>query len=160
MRLLNKNKRVVCFRNYVGKSEKTDEFGRKTGQYEVTYDDAKIIRANVSAGVGEPWRTTIGQEEYGIASTEIRTMVTPVTCEITEASIVWLLQYVPPLYDERRAYRYKQGDILIADGMVTRASKDNPSRAELVPMPHNFIVTKVSKSLNSALYTLQEVNKS
>ena len=52
MRCLTRNKRTFYYAKYDAKNELIDEYGNKTGQYEVSYTLPISMKANISAGDG------------------------------------------------------------------------------------------------------------
>lgn len=94
MRCLLRNKRDFYYALYEGKNEITDEYGNKTGEYEVIYSKPIKCRANISAAQGEVESRQFGDSE----SYDKVIVLDEVNIPINEYSILWV--DVTPLIDE------------------------------------------------------------
>ena len=63
MRTLNRNKIRIFYANYRDKTPLKDEYGNLTGEYEISYDTPKEVKANVSAARGEATTRQFGDDE-------------------------------------------------------------------------------------------------
>jgi hypothetical protein len=83
---LARNSFTVYYKLYEGKRDILDEYGNKTGSFEIVYSDLRSTQMSVSANKG-----TSEAEMFGTLDDYDRTMVTAdTTCEIDEDSILWL----------------------------------------------------------------------
>jgi hypothetical protein len=130
MRCLLRNKRDFYYALYEGKNEMQDEYGNKTGEYELVYSNPIKGSANISAAQGEVQSRQFGESEsydkvIVLDNTEI---------PINEYSILWV--DTVPLIDK---------GVLVLD-----------ERGEVVT-PHDYIVKKVARSLNSVSIAISKV---
>ena len=63
MRTLVRNKIRIFYANYRDKVPLKDEYGNKTGEYDIIYDNPVEIKANVSAARGEATTRQFGEDE-------------------------------------------------------------------------------------------------
>lgn len=63
MRALHRNKIRIFYANYRDKVPLEDEYGNKTGEYGIVYDNPVEIKANVSAARGEATTRQFGDDE-------------------------------------------------------------------------------------------------
>ena len=63
MRCLVRNMRKFYYSLYEGRNEMEDEYGNKTGEYEVVYGKPIEYRANISAAQGEVQNRQFGDSE-------------------------------------------------------------------------------------------------
>lgn len=124
MRCLNRNKSKFYYAPYLDKIELEDEYGNRTGQYELMYGKPIEVKGNISAAQGE-----IQSRQFGDSVTYDKVIVldNPST-PIDEYSILW----IDTLPD------------LLADGSTST--------------PHDYIVKKVARSLNSVSIAVSKVN--
>lgn len=94
MRCLLRNMRDFYFALYVGKEELEDEYGNKTGEYNVIYGNPTKCKGNVSAAQGEVQSRQFGDSE----SYDKVIVLDDVNIPIDEYSILWV--DVTPLLDE------------------------------------------------------------
>ena len=86
MRCLNKNKRTIHYRNYLGKQQIVDDNGYRTGEYTLSYSDLIEAKMNVS-----PSRGMASEEMFGIQTNYTKVLVTDdVNCSMDEHSILWI----------------------------------------------------------------------
>lgn len=124
MRCLDRNKRTFYYATYSGKSEMIDEYGNKTGEYEITYSNPTKYRGNISSAQGEIESRQFGDSEsydkvIALGKTDI---------PIDEYSILWV-DTLP----------------VISDNGTTET-------------PHDYIVKKVARSLNSVSIAIRKVD--
>lgn len=86
MRCMVRNRTKFYYASYAGKSEITDEYGNKTGEYSVTYDNPIMCLGNVSAAKGEMQSRQFGESEV---YDRVIVLDDPNTL-ITEHSILWV----------------------------------------------------------------------
>lgn len=128
MRLLDRNKQTVYWRNFTGKSVITtvDEYGNtlETGEWEKTYGEVKSTRLYVKSAIGMN-----NAEPYGDFTTKQRTIYAlPQETDINEYSLIWV--GVDPQVDEE-------------SGEPT--------------VPHNFTVDGISHGLNHIRIVIRKV---
>lgn len=90
MRLLDRNKQTVYWRNLTGKTAMTtvDEYGNplETGEYTKTYGEVKSARLYVKSAIGEN-----AAEPYGDFTSKRRTIYAePGLTDIDEFSLLWV----------------------------------------------------------------------
>ena len=154
MRCLNRNKQPVYYATYGGKEELTDEYGNYTGAYVVNYSDVSLLNVNVS-----PAKGASELNQFGINEDYTRTIVTDKKLPITETSVLWIGLGELSEYDSETTYH--DGDICIKDGKIAKfveADEDGLLIGDFVILPHNHVVVRVAKSINSTTYALKEVN--
>lgn len=95
MRCLLRNMKDFHYALYESKEEITDEYGNKTGEYEVIYSKPIRCRANISAAQGEVQSRQFGDSE----SYDKVIVLDEVNIPINEYSILWV--DVTPLIDEQ-----------------------------------------------------------
>ena len=122
MRCLLRNMREFYYARYEGKNEIEDEYGNKTGEYEVVYGEPIKCRANVSAAQGEVQSRQFGESE----SYDKVIVLDEVDIPIDEYSILWVDSLPFDKTDEKVA-------------------------------PHDYIVKKVARSLNSVSIAISKV---
>ena len=128
MRLLDRNKQTVYWRNFTGKAVITtvDEYGNtlETGEWEKTYGEVKSTRLYVKSAIGMN-----NAEPYGDFTTKQRTIYAlPQETDINEYSLLWV--GVDPQVDEE-------------SGEPT--------------VPHNFTVDGISHGLNHIRIAIRKV---
>lgn len=131
MRCAVRNKTAFYYALYMGQTEIIDEYGNATGQYSVQYSNPIKMLGNVSAARGE-----IQSRQFGESETYDKVIVlddpnTP----IDEYSILWV--------DIRPE--------LTEDGHLALDEKGE------VKTPHDYIVKKVARSLNSVSIAINKV---
>lgn len=123
MRCLLRNSRDFYYSLYKGKKEVEDEYGNKTGEYEVIYSKPIKCKGNISAAQGEMQSRQFGDSEgYDKVIT-----LSNVNIPINEYSILWV-DTLP---------------ILNTDGTTDT--------------PHDYIVKKDARSLNSVSLAISKV---
>lgn len=123
MRTLERNKIKFFYSLYAGREEIVDEYGNKTGEYEVKYFPPKQFLANISTSKGE---TQI--QQFGGSEDYDRVLVLDLKSPlIDEYSILWI-DTLPIIND---------------DGFTKT--------------PHDYVVKKVAKSLNSVSIAVSKV---
>ena len=131
MRCLARNKSTFFYALHDGQTEIRDEYGNATGQYSVSYTDPVKMCGNVSAAQGE-----IESRQFGESETYDKVIVldNPST-PIDEYSILWV--------DSRPE--------LSGDGHLVLNERGE------VKTPHDYIVKKVARSLNSVSIAVSKV---
>lgn len=132
MRCLLRNMRDFHFALYTGKNEIKDEYGNNTGEYEVTYSNLIKCKGNISAAQGE-----VQSRQFGDSESYDKVIVLDNTnIPIDEYSILWV--DTTPLVDNSCQL------VLNDDGEVIT--------------PHDYIVKKVARSLNSISIAISKVS--
>lgn len=95
MRILERDKQTIYYKNYMGKTEKTKTVGGETirlGEYEETYDDMKSAKVYVSTpkSAKQNGRGQAQLEPIGNVSHYKRTIVSETDLGITINSLVWI----------------------------------------------------------------------
>ncbi len=86
MQTLARNRQTIWYSLLTGKTELVDEYGNKTGQYNLSYSDPVKTSMNIRWDTG-----AISVEGYGLNSDGQRRMVTcDMSCPITESTILWI----------------------------------------------------------------------
>ena len=111
------------YANYVGKEELIDEYGDKTGEYEVIYGNPVKCKGNISAAQGE-----IQSRQFGDSESYDKVIVlNNVNIPIDEYAILWV-DTLPSLTDDKTS------------------------------TPHDYIIKKVARSLNSVSIAISKVD--
>lgn len=134
MRDLNRNKQRVWYAVHQGEAEIFDSTGLATGQYAVKYSDPKMVRLNVSAAQGDTTTRQFGEEERYDKVIVTSNKDLP----IDEYSILWI---------DREPELDRNGHLTLDEN-------------ENVVTPHDYIVGRVAKSLNSVAYAVRKVTVS
>lgn len=132
MKTLLRNKSKFYYALYKEKISVTDEYGNETGEYKVVWENPVECFANISAAKGETSTRQFGESEaYDkvIVTDDVATL-------IDEYTVLWV-DSAPELAE---------------DG--TLALNDNGEEIT----PHDYIVKKVAKSINSVSIAISKVN--
>ena len=90
MLCLDQNKQTVYYALYSGKTELTDSYGNKTGEYTVTRSTPVKARMNVSASRG-----AADTEMFGINDAYSKTIVTDDMTTAFDTATVWWIGKTP-----------------------------------------------------------------
>lgn len=131
MRCLARNKSQFFYALHDGQTELKDEWGNATGQYSVSYTDPVPMRGNISAAQGEIQTRQFGESETYDKVIVLDNPSTP----IDEYSILWVDSH-PELTTEGHLALNDKGE---------------------VETPHDYIVRKVARSLNSVSIAISKV---
>lgn len=123
MRCMERNKSIFHYAMYASKTELTDDYENKTGEFQLNYGNPVREVGNISAARGEMQSRQFGESE---AYDKVIVLDNPNT-PIDEYSILWV--DVSPV---------------IVNGSTTT--------------PHDYIVKKVARSLNSVSIAISKVN--
>lgn len=124
MRGLLRNKTIFYYALYKERKEIIDEYGNKTGQYEIIYDKPVKMFGNISPSVGE-----VQVREFGESESYDKVIVLDKRdIPIDEYSLLWV-DTLP---------------LLNIDGTTET--------------PHDYIVKKVARSLNSVSIAIRKVD--
>lgn len=134
MRCMARNKAKFYYALYEGREPILNEQGRKTGQYKVIHGNPIEEYANISAAKGETQTRQFGENE----SYDKVIVMDFITLPIDEYSILWV-DTLP---------------ILNGDGSL-KVNDDGE-----VITPHDYVVKKVAKSLNSVSIAISKVTVS
>lgn len=132
MRLLDRNKQTVYWRNFTGKSviTTTDGYGNtlETGEWKKTYGAVKSTRLYVKSAVGMN-----NAEPYGDFTTKQRVIYAlPQETDIDEYSILWV-------------------------GIDPQIIPEGKPNAGEPTVPHNFTVDGISRGLNHIRIAIRRV---
>lgn len=131
MQCLARNKSRFFYALHDGQTELNDEYGNVTGQYRVSYTDPVPMRGNISAAQGEIQTRQFGESETYDKVIVLDNPFSP----IDEYSILWV-DSLPEL---------------TVDGHLALNEKGE------VKTPHDYIVKKVARSLNSVSIAISKV---
>ena len=131
MKALARNKQTLYYALQTGLVDVTDEYGLYTGVQTPTYGTPVKAEMNISPATG---KTVL--EWMGIATNYSKVLVTDdMECPITEDTILWI--------------GIEPTTTTVVNGTSTTVNN-----------PHNFVVSRVAKSLNSIVYGVTEVSVS
>ena len=135
MRCLERNKTKIFYSSYLGKTEILDDYGNKTGEYDFVYSKPQELYAYISPSVGE-----VEERRFGETLAYDRTIVLDNYYKdtINEQTRFWV--ETTPELDELGNLKLNTNDEVIT--------------------PHDYLVKRVSKSLNSVLISIKRVNVS
>ena len=86
MNCLARNKTTIYYATFKSKTEITDEYGNKTGQYTITYNTPVEWSANIRWDSG-----AVQLEGFGLNATGTRRIVTcDMSCPIGVDSVLWI----------------------------------------------------------------------
>ena len=134
MRCMTRNKVKFYYALYEGREPILNEQGRKTGQYKVIHGNPIEEYANISAAKGETQTRQFGENE-SYDKVIVMDFITP---PIHEYSILWV-DTLPILNED--------GSLKVNDN------------SEVIT-PHDYVVKKVAKSLNSVSIAISKVTVS
>lgn len=134
MRTMARNKSRFFYALYKDKVQKTDEYGNSTGEYEVIRENPVEFYANISAAKGETSTRQFGESEAYDKVIVMDNDAPP----IDEYTVLWVDK--TPQVDETGALATNENDEVIT--------------------PHDYIVKKVAKSLNSVSIAISKVTVS
>jgi len=110
MRLLERNKQTIYYRNYEGMKPIKDGV-LETGEYEKTYGSINIVRAYVKSAVG-----VNSAEPFGDFTSKQRTIYIEGSSDINEYSQIWV-GIDPALEDGEPTVPYNFDVIGVAQGL-------------------------------------------
>lgn len=134
MRMMERNKSRFFYALYKEKVPKTDEYGNDTGEYEIVRDNPVEYAANISAAKGETSTRQFGESE----SYDKVIVMDKDAPPIDEYTVLWV-DKTPQLNEDGSLATSDEGEILT---------------------PHDYIVKKVAKSLNSVSVAISKVTVS
>jgi hypothetical protein len=85
MRCLERNKRLLYYAKYIGRSEGRDSDGFLTGEEMLEYEDAKAWRVNITPATGD-----VSQQAFGAFQDYTAVLCTTDDCPVTEESRLWI----------------------------------------------------------------------
>lgn len=129
---MSRNKSAFFYALYVSKEQGTDDYGNPTGGVDVTYGNPQEFKANISAAKGETQTRQFGESENYDKVIIMGSDAPP----IDEYSILWI-DTVPQLDDTGALATNDDGEVIT---------------------PHDYIVKKVARSLNSVSIAISKVN--
>ena len=132
MRCLARNKKIFFYALHDNRqTELKDEYGNATGQYQVYYTDPIEMYGNVSAAQGE-----IESRQFGESETYDKViLLEDPNAPIDEYAILWV-DSLPELTEDGHLVLNDKGE---------------------VKTPHDYIVKKVARSLNSVSVAISKV---
>lgn len=133
MRCMKLNKVCFYYALFTERVPVTDEYGNNTGEFEVRHSDPVKSFANISAAKGET-----ETRQFGENVSYDKVIVADTQTEIDEYSILWI-DTLPELD--------------VAGSLAV-------DKTGAIKTPHDYIVKKVAKSLNSVSYAVSKVSVS
>lgn len=134
MRTMLRNKSRFYYALYEDKVAKTDEYGNVTGEYDVIHGNPVGFAANISAAKGETTTRQFGESESYDKVIVMDNDAPP----IDEYTILWV-DKVPQVDETGALATNEEGEVIT---------------------PHDYIVKKVARSLNSVSIAISKVNVS
>lgn len=134
MKCMSRNKARFFYALYEGKTPITDDYGNVTGEYDIHHGKPTEFFANISAAKGETQTRQFGENE----SYDKVIVMDGDAPPIDEYTVLWVDK--TPQVDETGA-------------LVTNDDGE-------VITPHDYIVKKVAKSLNSVSVAISKVTVS
>lgn len=131
MKCIGRNKSRFFYSLYEGKEPITDEYGNNTGEYNVIHGKPIEFMANISAAKGETTTRQFGESESYDKVIVMDNDAPP----IDEYTILWV-DTVPQVDEDGNLATNDDGEVII---------------------PHDYIVKKVAKSLNSVSIAISKV---
>lgn len=131
MRCMERNKVKFFYALYERKEPIVDEYGNTTGEFEVIHENPMEFSANISAAKGETQTRQFGENEAYDKIIVMDNLAPP----IDEYSVLWI--DTTPQLDETGALATDEEDKVIT--------------------PHDYIVTKVARSLNGVSIAVSKV---
>ena len=132
MRCLARNKRTFFYALYNEPTELIDDYGNATGQYKVSYTDPVETKGNISGAEGEMQTRQFGDS---VTYDKVIVLDNP-NVPIDEYSILWV---------------DSQPELTVDGKLVTDENGE-------IKTPHDYIVKKVARSLNSVSIAISKVN--
>lgn len=143
MRTLQRNKRTFYYCLYRHSSPIEDEYGNETGETLVVYQEPVEMKANVSQAAGQT-----NAEMFGTLENYDKVIVTSdMSCPIDENTVLFI---------EKAPEFVGTGDYAIAGEAIAGIAVAGET---MVPV-YDYIVRRVSKSLNSIAIAIRRVNVS
>lgn len=134
MKTMLRNKRKFYYALYRERIPKTDDYGNTTGEYDVIHENPVAFTANISAAKGETTTRQFGESESYDKVIVMDRDAPP----IDEYTVLWV--DTVPQVDENGALATNEENAVIT--------------------PHDYIVKKVARSLNSVAIAISKVNVS
>lgn len=134
MRTMLRNKSKFYYALYKERIPKTDDYGNATGEYDVIHENPVEFTANISAAKGETTTRQFGESE----SYDKVIVMDNDAPSIDEYTVLWV--DTVPQVDEDGALAINEENEVIT--------------------PHDYIVKKVARSLNSVSIAISKVNVS
>lgn len=134
MKCMSRNKSSFSYALFERKAQIRDEYGNVTGEYEVIYGNPMEFFANISAAKGETTTRQFGDTESYDKVIVMDNDAPP----IDEYSVLWI-DTKPQLNEDDSLALNVEGEIIT---------------------PHDYIVKKVARSLNSVSIAISKVNVS
>lgn len=134
MKCMNRNKVKFYYALYEGREPILNEQGRKTGQFKVVHGNPVEGCANISAAKGETQTRQFGENE-SYDKVIVTDFITP---PIDEYSVLWV-DTMPTLNEDGSLKVDGEGKVIT---------------------PHDYVVKKVAKSLNSVSIAISKVTVS
>ena len=132
MRTLLRNQVAFYYAPFLGKSEMSDDYGNQTGEYEIVYGDPIKTFGNISPAQGDMQTRQFGESEIYDKVIVLGNPNTP----IDEYSILWV---------------DTEPTILMEGSNATEIESTKK-------VPHDYVVKKVARSLNSVSIAISKVN--
>jgi hypothetical protein len=131
---MERNKTDFYYALYTERVPIVDEYGNDTGEYDVKHGNPVKSSANISAARGETQTRQFGEN----VSYDKVIVIDDTASPIDEYSILWI-DTIPQLEENGELAVNEDGEVIT---------------------PHDYIVKKVAKSLNSVSYAVSKVSVS
>lgn len=142
MRTLARNKQTVWYAKCIGKTERIDANGFRTGQYDLTYTEPVKTRMNIRWDDG-----AVRLEGLGLNGSGKRRLLTDdLNCPITLGTVLWI--GTTPVLSNQNA--------LVGRARVGTARVGNG--ADYSETPNYYVCEVPQKSLTQIVYIVEEVN--
>lgn len=134
MKCMEINKHDFFYALYMGRETVVDEYGNATGEYRIVYGNPRPCRANISAAQGETQTRQFG-EDVAYDKVIVMSNCAP---PIDEYSVLWV---------DTKPLLNRMGELAVNE------------KGEIIT-PHDYIVRKVARSLNSVAFAISKVQVS
>lgn len=134
MKCMNRNKAKFCYALYESKETIYDEWGNTLGEQGSIYGDPVFCFASISAAQGEAQARQFG-------------------ADVSYDKVIVMDESAPPIDEYTVLWVDRMPEL---DGNGALATDENG----IVLTPHDYVVKKVARSLNSVSYAISKVNVS
>lgn len=134
MKCMERNKSTFYYALYTGREMIEDEYGNVSGEWDTQHGDPIAEQANISAAQGETQARQFGEN---VSYDKVIVMDNPFV-PIDEFTVLWV-DTVPKLTDSGSLALDEEGKIIT---------------------PHDYVIKKVARSLNSVSFAISKVTVS
>ena len=134
MKCLIRNKSKFHYASYNKKEAILDDYGNKTGEYVIVYNNPKECYGNISPARGEIINRQFGEEDpYDKVIVLDKNAI-----DIDEQAVMWI-DIIPKLNPDGTLVKNEKGQVLT---------------------PYDYVVKKIARSLNNVSIAISKVNVS